>query len=63
MTLGEAIDHLDEVIKTIKCEECKAEHIQLQKWLCELYNRRIYDEETKRLRENISYQQLIQALK
>lgn len=40
MTLDEAIIHLEEVIKTIECEECKEEHIQLYHWLCELKERR-----------------------
>lgn len=36
MTLQEAINHIDEVIKDTECEECKKEHIQLKQWLIEL---------------------------
>ncbi|EJU22503.1 hypothetical protein HMPREF1143_1770 [Peptoanaerobacter stomatis] len=36
MTLKEAINHIDEVIKDTECEECKKEHIQLKTWLIEL---------------------------
>lgn len=38
--LDVAIERLDDVIKTIKCKECKDEHIQLYHWLCELRDRR-----------------------
>ena len=40
MTLKEAINHIDEVIETVECEECKKEHIQLKQWLIELQERR-----------------------
>lgn len=40
MTLDEAIAHLNESLsdetKKWSCEECKNEHKQLLKWLCEL---------------------------
>ena len=36
MTLQEAINHIDEVIKDTECEECKKKHIQLKQWLIEL---------------------------
>lgn len=40
MTLDEAIEHLDKSLsdesKKWSCEECKNEHKQLRKWLCEL---------------------------
>ncbi|MGP1412210.1 MAG: hypothetical protein ACTTKD_10305 [Peptoanaerobacter stomatis] len=40
MTLKEAINHIDEVIKYTECEECKKEHMQLKRWLIELQQRR-----------------------
>lgn len=40
MELQEAIEHIDEVIKYISCEECKKEHLQLKEWLIELLERR-----------------------
>nr|DAW67243.1 MAG TPA: hypothetical protein [Caudoviricetes sp.] len=36
MTLQEAINHIDDKIKDMKCEQCKVEHIQLKEWLIEL---------------------------
>lgn len=40
MNLEEAMKHLEEVIPTITCENCKDEHIQLYNWLSELKDRR-----------------------
>lgn len=40
MNLEEAIEHLKEVIPTIKCEACQQDHIQLLEWLNELKERR-----------------------
>lgn len=40
MNLEEAIKHLEEVIPTITCGNCKDEHIQLYNWLLELKDRR-----------------------
>ena len=45
MKLKEAINHLEETIKTMECSECKNEHIQLKNWLCELEKRRNNDKE------------------
>lgn len=49
MDLEEAIKHLEEVIPTITCGNCKDEHIQLYNWLLELKDRRdgIYTGEYK----------------
>lgn len=43
MELKEAIDHVDEVIKSINCEECKKDRLQLKAWLIELMERRSKD--------------------
>lgn len=40
MELQEAIEHIDEVIEDISCENCKNEHLQLKEWLIELLERR-----------------------
>lgn len=36
MELKEAIQHLEESIRTMPCSSCRDEHIQLWRWLHEL---------------------------
>lgn len=43
MELRKAIEHLDEIIPTIECEDCKNEHLDLKCWLEELKSRREKD--------------------
>ena len=46
MTLNEAIDHLNDVLRPERkweCEECRNEHIQLREWLLELQERRKFE--------------------
>lgn len=40
MSLDEAIEHLNEKILEISCENCKREHEQLRAWLVELKEKR-----------------------
>ena len=47
MTLKEAINHIDEVIKDAECEECRKKHIQLKQWLLELQQRRENENKTR----------------
>lgn len=40
MSLDEAIEHLDEKILELSCENCRREHEQLRDWLVELKEKR-----------------------
>ena len=40
MSLDEAIEHLDEIILELSCENCRREHEQLRDWLVELKEKR-----------------------
>lgn len=51
MTLDEAIQHAKEVSAQCTNQECSLEHMQLAKWLEELKQRRLKDEQAIKMKK------------